>query len=67
MRFPRLERRDIKAVAVLSLNDELSKLGPCGACQEWFKKVTEVSPDLRILSFDTPQAETIYVKPALLT
>ena len=66
-RFPQLERRDIKSVAVLSLDHNLSKLGPCGACQEWFRKVTEVSPDLRILSFDTPEAKAIFIKPALLT
>jgi len=66
-RFPQLERSDIEAVAVLSLDPHLSKLGPCGACQEWFRKVTEVSPSLRILSFGSPQADSIYVKPALLT
>ena len=66
-RYPQLERRDIKAVAVLSLDAHLSKLGPCGACQEWFGKVIEVSPALRILGFDTPEARTIFVKPALLT
>jgi hypothetical protein len=66
-RFPQLERSDIKAVAVLSLDPQLAKLGPCGACQEWFRKVTEVSPSLRILSFGSPQAHSIFVKPALLT
>ena len=66
-RFPQLERSDIKAVAVLSLDEHLSKLGPCGACQEWFRKVTEVSPSLRILSFGSPRANVIFVRPALLT
>ena len=45
-RFPQLQRRDIKAVAVLSLDSspKLAKLGPCGACEEWLRKVHEVSP-----------------------
>lgn len=66
-RFPRLERRDIKAVAVLSLDPspKLAKLGPCGACQEWLRKVHEVSPGLRIISFGGPSAEEVFIKPAL--
>ena len=64
-RFPRLERRDIMAVAVLSLEPSLSKLGPCGACAEWLAKVQEVSPSLRIISFDSPEAIEAFVKPAL--
>ncbi|MAD61698.1 MAG: hypothetical protein CMH49_09365 [Myxococcales bacterium] len=64
-RFPRLERRDIMAVAVLSLEPSLSKLGPCGACAEWLAKVQEVSPSLRIISFDSPEAVEAFVKPAL--
>jgi cytidine deaminase len=64
---PNLRRRDIKAVAVLSLSPKLSKLGPCGACEEWLKKVTEVSPELRILGFNNPSAEEIFLRPALLT
>ena len=64
--FPQLQRGDIKAVAVLSLDENLSKLGPCGACQEWLKKVIEVNPDLRIMSFSAPDADEIYIRPALV-
>lgn len=66
-RFPRLERRDIQAVAVLSLDQspKLAKLGPCGACAEWLGKVHEVSPSLHIISFDGPKAEKVFIKPAL--
>jgi len=64
--FPQLQRMDIKAVAVLSLDEKLSKLGPCGACQEWLKKVIEVNPDLRIMSFSAPDADEIFIRPALL-
>ena len=66
-RFPRLERRDIQAVAVLSLDPspKLANLGPCGACAEWLSKVHEVSPSLNIISFGSPEAERIFIKPAL--
>ena len=33
-KFPKLERKDLKAIAVLSLNPTLPNLGPCRACQE---------------------------------
>ena len=50
------------AVAVLSLEPSLSKLGPCGACAEWLAKVQEVSPSLRIISFDSPEAIEAFVR-----
>ena len=63
--FPNLQRRDIYAVAVLSLDPSLPNLGPCGACQEWLKKIIEVNPNLRIISFGDSGAEQIAVRPAL--
>jgi hypothetical protein len=64
-RLPNLRRRDIRAVAVLSLDPSLRNLGPCGACQEWLKKVVEVNPDLRIISFGDVEATQVAVRPAL--
>ena len=63
--LPALERRDICAVAVLSLDPALPNLGPCGACQEWLKKVIEVNPKLRIISFADTDATRAAVRPAL--
>ncbi len=63
--LPALERRDICAVAVLSLDPALPNLGPCGACQEWLKKVIEVNPNLRIISFADTNATRAAVRPAL--
>jgi hypothetical protein len=64
--FPNLQRRDIYAVAVLSLDPSLPNLGPCGACQEWLKKVIEVNPNLRIIGFSDTAATQIAVRPALM-
>ena len=52
------------AVAV-EFEPSLSNLGPCGACAEWLAKVQEVSPSLRIISFNGPEAKEAFVKPAL--
>jgi cytidine deaminase len=63
---PRLRRRDILAVAVLSLDHQGigSRLGPCGACQEWLRKVAEIHPDFRVITFGEPTCrEEIYVQP----
>lgn len=47
---PNLERGDIEAVAVLGLSGSPT-LGPCGACMEWLRKVAEINPRARIVTF----------------
>lgn len=62
--FPNLERRDVKAVAVLSLADDIGpRLGPCGACTEWLRKVAEVNPDFRVVTFEDYDCENVFVAP----
>lgn len=62
--FPSLERRDVKAVAVLSLADDIGpRLGPCGACTEWLRKVAEVNPDFRVVTFKDYDCENVFVAP----
>ncbi|MDP3277908.1 MAG: hypothetical protein Q8Q09_22175 [Deltaproteobacteria bacterium] len=60
--FPTLERRHIAAVAVLSLSKS-PRLGPCGACAEWLRKMAEANPDLRVITFADPSCERIFVDP----
>ena len=62
--LPMLHRRQIEAVAVLSLSGK-ARLGPCGACREWLLKVAEVNPDLRVITFDDVDATRVIVEPAL--
>eukprot|EP00300_Choanocystis_sp_HF-7_P014389 c18674_g1_i4.p1 GENE.c18674_g1_i4~~c18674_g1_i4.p1 ORF type:complete len:230 (+),score=55.54 c18674_g1_i4:298-987(+) len=39
----------------------LNPLAPCGACQEWLKKVSEVNPDFRVVTFTNTKCESVYV------
>jgi len=70
-------RSDMKAVAVLSiplLKDSsqqqqvldtvaLNPLDPCGACMEWLKKIGEVNPDFRVLTFTNTDCDKVYITP----
>jgi len=59
---PILQREDILCVAVLSLCKTLgATLGPCGACQEWLKKVSEVNPDLTVLTFEDTNCNKVFI------
>ena len=60
--LPTLERRHILAVAVLSLGKS-PRLGPCGACAEWLRKMAEANPDLRVVTFDDADCAQIFVDP----
>ena len=69
VRFPKLKREDFQAVAVLSLDEKLCEdgpLGPCGSCDEWLKKILEMNPNLQVIGFGEPQAESIYIRPFLI-
>lgn len=65
---PALKREEIKLVAVLSLPELNSQdkkannpLGPCGACMEWLRKVAEITPDVRILTFENTDCDHVFV------
>jgi len=60
--LPTLERRDIEAVAVLGLKGS-PRLGPCGACSEWLRKMSEANPDLRVITFEDTGCEQVFVDP----
>lgn len=60
---PTLRRQDIQAVAIVGLDEAQDRLGPCGACQEWLRKVSEVNPGLQILTFNGPSMSTVYHQP----
>lgn len=65
---PALRREEIKLVAVLSLPElgtdgkkANNPLGPCGACMEWLRKVADVTPDVRILTFEDTDCRHVFV------
>merc|ERR1740117_2318241 len=75
---PTLRRQDIHAVAVLSLlldpspadagSDQpvevaLNPLPPCGACMEWLKKIAEVNPDFKVITFSNTNCEHAFISP----
>ena len=41
----------------------LNPLDPCGACMEWLKKISEVNPSFKVLTFSSTDCETVYVTP----
>ncbi|KNC75871.1 hypothetical protein SARC_11610 [Sphaeroforma arctica JP610] len=41
---------------------ELNPLDPCGSCMEWLRKIAEVNPDMKIVTFDSSSCERLYVK-----
>lgn len=59
---PTLRRAHIEAVAIVGLDGQ-DRLGPCGACQEWLRKVSEVNPGLQILTFNGPGLTQVYHQP----
>jgi len=34
---------------------------PCGACMEWLKKIAEVNPDFRVVTFTDTSCEDVFV------
>eukprot|EP00127_Corallochytrium_limacisporum_P003320 Clim_evm9s148 gene=Clim_evmTU9s148 len=41
---------------------DLNPLAPCGACNEWLKKIAEANPDFRVITFQTYACEKVYVR-----
>eukprot|EP00299_Pterocystis_sp_00344_P019004 c9465_g1_i1.p1 GENE.c9465_g1_i1~~c9465_g1_i1.p1 ORF type:complete len:547 (+),score=122.93 c9465_g1_i1:158-1642(+) len=70
-----LSRSDFVMLGVLSMaisgdsepEDEIAMnpLGPCGACMEWLRKVAEVNPDFRIVTFTNTRCDHVFVNPVL--
>lgn len=74
-----VQRGDMQAVAVLSVSLDPSAntrvestemvevannpLDPCGACMEWLKKIAEVNPDFKVLTFTSTNCEKVFTTP----
>jgi len=39
---------------------DMNPLKPCGACSEWLKKVAEVNPAFKVLSFTDQNCTGVY-------
>ncbi|KAJ1442645.1 A distinct subfamily of CDD/CDA-like deaminases-domain-containing protein [Ochromonadaceae sp. CCMP2298] len=42
--------------------DDLNPLKPCGACHEWLKKIAEVNPQLRVVTFTDADCRGVHVE-----
>jgi len=42
--------------------DERNPINPCGACNEWLKKIAEVNPDFKVVTFTATDCMTCFVK-----
>jgi cytidine deaminase len=42
---------------------DLNPLAPCGACNEWLKKIAESNPYFKILTFTDAQCHGVYITP----
>jgi len=41
----------------------MNPLDPCGACMEWLRKISEVNPDFKVLTFTSTNCEKIFITP----
>lgn len=37
-------------------------LKPCGACMEWLKKIAEVNPDFKVITFTDSRCSGVYIE-----
>jgi cytidine deaminase len=44
---------------------DLNPLKPCGACNEWLKKIAEPNPNFKVLTFTDADCHGVYVTPVL--
>jgi len=42
---------------------DLNPINPCGACNEWLKKIAEVNPDFKVLTFTSAACSEVFAKP----
>jgi len=56
------ERKSKRTVVVHSAKD-INPLAPCGACNEWLKKISESNPYFKIVTFTDANCNGIYVSP----
>jgi hypothetical protein len=42
--------------------DNLNPIDPCGACNEWLKKIVEVQPQFKVINFVSDKCDEIFVK-----
>ena len=57
-KFQRKKKR-----TVLVQEKDRNPLEPCGACNEWLKKIAESNPDFKVITFTDTNCNGVYVMP----
>jgi len=55
--------RKFKRTVVVQSSKDINPLAPCGACNEWLKKITESNPYFKIVTFTDANCNGIYISP----
>jgi len=58
--FPK-KRRGRRRTVVIHSNKDINPLKPCGACNEWLKKIAESNPYFKVLTFTDADCKGVYV------
>lgn len=58
----RVRSESIRSIYELGEGADVNPLGPCGACTEWLKKIAEVNPDFKVLTFRDISCRECFVR-----
>lgn len=61
--FSKNSTRKSKRTVVVQSSKDINPLAPCGACNEWLKKIAESNPYFKIITFTDANCNGIYVSP----
>ena len=54
-----------KRTLVVHSPDDINPLAPCGACNEWLKKIAESNPYFKVLTFTDADCNGVYITPVI--
>mmetsp|Transcript_25324 Transcript_25324/g.59275 ORF Transcript_25324/g.59275 Transcript_25324/m.59275 type:complete len:879 (-) Transcript_25324:2979-5615(-) len=60
---PQHQTRRLRRAVVVHSNQDMNPLRPCGACNEWLKKLAESNPYFTILTFTDSACNGVYCTP----
>ncbi|KAL7485655.1 hypothetical protein ACHAW6_011248 [Cyclotella cf. meneghiniana] len=52
-----------KRLLLVQSPEDINPLKPCGACNEWLKKIAEANPHFKVLTFTDALCNGVYVSP----
>jgi len=58
----RLRSESIQSGFQLGEGADVNPLGPCGACTEWLRKIAEVNPDFKVMTFRDVSCRECFLK-----